>query len=222
MLCRSDPTAGHLSRAFCHDICQPNRWTTAAERTSGRSGQANSSVTTFWRLDWIYYAPEHCEIRCEQYRRIMDEEMMIVPTIEDVRAKLASETGLAEVVTLRRSGRPLVSVVNVGIVAHPATGADCVAFVSRGDAARIGHRERDPSITVAVRRGWQWVAVDGNVELAGPDHDHPAVADVPQLLRDVFVAAGGTHDNWDDYDRAMAEDRRCAVLITPTRIYGNS
>jgi hypothetical protein len=41
------------------------------------------------------------------------------------------------------------------------------------------------------------------------------------LLRDVFRAAGGTHDDWDAYDRAMADERRAAVLITPTRTYTN-
>ena len=114
-----------------------------------------------------------------------------------------------------------MSVINAGPFTHPATGEDCVAFVSRGGAARLTHLARDPSITLAVRRTWDWVAVDGTAELAGPDHDHPAVADVPQLLRDIFVAAGGTHDDWDEYDRVMLEDRRCAVLVTPTRIYGN-
>ena len=41
------------------------------------------------------------------------------------------------------------------------------------------------------------------------------------LLQDVFRAAGGTHDDWDEYDRAMADERRAAVLIIPTRIYTN-
>ena len=41
------------------------------------------------------------------------------------------------------------------------------------------------------------------------------------LLREIFTAAGGTHDNWDEYDRTMREQRRTAVLITPTRIYGS-
>jgi hypothetical protein len=40
------------------------------------------------------------------------------------------------------------------------------------------------------------------------------------LLRDIFVAAGGSHDNWDEYDRVVAEQRRAAVLVVPTRIYG--
>ena len=42
------------------------------------------------------------------------------------------------------------------------------------------------------------------------------------LLREVFTAAGGTHDDWDAYDRVMREERRTAVLVTPTRVYGNS
>jgi hypothetical protein len=41
------------------------------------------------------------------------------------------------------------------------------------------------------------------------------------LLRDIFKAAGGRHDDWDDYDRTMAEERRAAVLISPQRIYSN-
>ena len=37
------------------------------------------------------------------------------------------------------------------------------------------------------------------------------------LLREIFTAAGGTHDDWDTYDRVMAEERRAAVLLTPER-----
>ena len=50
------------------------------------------------------------------------------------------------------------------------------------------------------------------------------VADADQLrlmLRAVFTAAGGTHDNWDEYDRVMAEQRRTVVLVAPSRVYSN-
>jgi len=40
-------------------------------------------------------------------------------------------------------------------------------------------------------------------------------------LRNIFQAAGGTHDDWDTYDRVMAEERRAAVLIAPGRVYSN-
>jgi hypothetical protein len=41
------------------------------------------------------------------------------------------------------------------------------------------------------------------------------------LLREVFTAAGGEHDNWAEYDRVMAEQRRTVVLVEPGRVYGN-
>jgi len=41
------------------------------------------------------------------------------------------------------------------------------------------------------------------------------------LLREIFIAAGGTHDDWDTYDRVMREERRTAVLVTPSRVYSN-
>jgi hypothetical protein len=37
----------------------------------------------------------------------------------------------------------------------------------------------------------------------------------------VFTAAGGTHDDWAEYDRAMAAERRTAVFVEPARISGN-
>jgi hypothetical protein len=36
-----------------------------------------------------------------------------------------------------------------------------------------------------------------------------------------YTAAGGVHDDWDEYDRAMAEDKRIAVFVSPQRILGN-
>jgi hypothetical protein len=54
--------------------------------------------------------------------------------------------------------------------------------------------------------------------------DEPGGADPEELrvlLRDVFSAAGGTHDDWDEYDRVMHTERRAAVLVTPERITGN-
>ena len=38
---------------------------------------------------------------------------------------------------------------------------------------------------------------------------------------DLRASAGGTHDDWDEYDRVMAEQRRTAVFVEPTRVYGN-
>jgi hypothetical protein len=66
--------------------------------------------------------------------------------------------------------------------------------------------------------------VDGTSELIGPDDPAEGVdaERLRLLLREIFTAAGGTHDDWDAYDRTMREEGRVAVLVTPTRVYGNS
>jgi hypothetical protein len=73
---------------------------------------------------------------------------------------------------------------------------------------------------VVIRAGWQWAAVEGPAELAGPDDPMPGVdaERLRLLLREIFTAAGGTHDDFDAYDRVMAEERRLAVLVRPSRI----
>ncbi len=145
-----------------------------------------------------------------------------MPDLSDVRSFLATETGLATVSTTQADGRVLSSVVNCGVLDHPITGAATIALVSRGNAARLGHIRRGSEVTVAVRRGWSWVSVTGPAELIGPADISSAISSeqVRVLLRDIFAAAGGTHDNWDEYDAAMIEDGRTAVLVDPARILG--
>ena len=79
-----------------------------------------------------------------------------------------------------------------------------------------------PTLT-GDRAGWEWVAVEGDAEVMGPDDTFAGVDDevLRRLLREAFTAAGGTHEDWDEYDRVMAEDRRAVVLITPSRVYSN-
>ena len=139
--------------------------------------------------------------------------------IEEVRAYLAKENGLATVSTTQADGRVLSSVVNCGVIAHPLTGAPCVALVSAGGAARLGHVRRGSQATIAIRRGWTWRSVTGPADLIGPDGiDAEALR---LLLREVFQAAGGTHDDFDEYDRVMATEGRVAVVVAPDRILGN-
>jgi hypothetical protein len=78
-------------------------------------------------------------------------------------------------------------------------------------------------VTATFRNGWQWAAVEGHAQLAGPDDPQPWLDPdrLRRLLREIFTAAGGTHDDWDEYDRVMAAQRRAAALIRPDRVYSN-
>jgi PPOX class probable F420-dependent enzyme len=143
-------------------------------------------------------------------------------TLDDV-VRIGREDGfLAVVSTLRSDATIQSSVVNAGVLAHPLGGDDVVGFVTYG-RAKLSHLRARPQVTIAFRAGWQWAAVEGRAELIGPDDEHPDVDPdaMRLLLRAVFIAADGSHDDWDAYDRTMAEQRRTAVLVRPTRIYSN-
>ena len=137
-----------------------------------------------------------------------------------VRRLVAADHGLAVVATTRPDGTVHASVVNAGVLDDPGTGRPCVGFVVRGDARKLSYLRRAGRAAVVFRSGWEWVSVEGPVRIVGPDDDEAPDARAA-LLRDVFTAAGGTHDDWDTYDRVMAEERRSAVLVDPARITSN-
>jgi PPOX class probable F420-dependent enzyme len=142
--------------------------------------------------------------------------------LDDVAELGARDSGLVVVATTRADGTVQASVVNAGVMAHPVSGERVVAFVTYG-AAKLRNLRARPRLTVTFRAGWQWATVEGPTELVGPDDPHPAIDAEAQrlLLRDVFTAAGGAHDDWDEYDRVMAEQHRTAVFVTPERVYSN-
>ena len=131
--------------------------------------------------------------------------------------------GLSVVVTRRADQSPHTSVVNAGVLAHPVTGHDIVAFVAAGNTRKLTHLRADPTIAVVVRAGWEWTTVEGTAQLIGPADPHPAIDPerLRTLLRDIFTAAGGTHGDWDTYDQTMRDEHRTAVLVEPTRLYTN-
>ena len=134
-----------------------------------------------------------------------------------------NEHGLVSVSVLRPDQTISSTVVNAGVLDHPLTGAPVVGFVVRGGTRKLDYLRARPRATVTIRAGWEWATVEGGVELAGPDDPLTGVAGdrLRRLLREVFTAAGGTHDDWDTYDQVMATDRRAAVLLTPDRVYSN-
>jgi hypothetical protein len=112
-------------------------------------------------------------------------------------------------------------VTNAGVLDHPVAGRPVVGLVAAGGSRKLDYLRARRHATVVVRAGWQWVAAEGPVELAGPDDPLTGVDTerLRLLLRAIFTAAGGTHPDYDEYDRVMAAERRCAVLLTPQRGY---
>ena len=134
-----------------------------------------------------------------------------------------SDNGLAVVSTVRADGTVQASLFNVGLLPHPVSAEPVLAFVTYGKVKLANLRARPP-LAVTFRDGWLWATVEGRAELAGPDDPQPWLTEPDRLrllLREIFASAGGTHDDWDEYDRVMAEQRRTAVFVEPTRVYSN-
>ncbi|MDT7706058.1 MAG: hypothetical protein QOG20_1665 [Pseudonocardiales bacterium] len=139
--------------------------------------------------------------------------------LDPVRRIVAQDSGLASVAVVRADGTPHTSLVNAGALDHPVTGVPVVGYVTYGQVKLRNLRAR-PATSILWRAGWRWIGVDGTSELIGPgDTDAESLR---LLLRAVFVAAGGAHDDWDTYDRVMREEGRVAVLVEPVRVYGNA
>lgn len=143
--------------------------------------------------------------------------------IEDFERLIAGEHGLVVVSVTRGDGTISSSVVNAGVLRHPVTGETVVGMVIRGGTRKLAYLRERPYANVVVRTGWQWAAAEGTVDLIGPDD--PAPGFDPErlrlLLREIFTAAGGTHDDFDTYDKVMRDERRTAVFVRPDRVYGN-
>ena len=134
-------------------------------------------------------------------------------TLDDVSPVLA-QNQVATFTTFRKDGRPQMSLVTVGRV------GDALGFTTRQRNAKFHNLSRDPRcammLTMPGMRGY--AVLDGDAEVAGA---HNTDADVLRsTLREVYRAsAGKEHPDWDEYDGAMLEQKRVAILLAPSRMY---
>jgi hypothetical protein len=145
--------------------------------------------------------------------------------LEKARAIAGREAGLAVVVTHRSDGTAQASVVNAGIVAHPVTRELAVGFVVQGGTRKkLANLRTRPMATVVFRSGWDWVTIEGDVDLVGPDDrlDGVGAESVAAVFHEIYsTAIGGTPDDWAERDDAIARERHTAVIVRPTRVYSN-
>ena len=145
-------------------------------------------------------------------------------TMDDVRRFAGADQGLSVVSFARPDQSVHSTVVNAGVMGHPVTGEQVVALMVPGNTVKLRHWRHTPRATIVFRSGWSWIGVEGATIVIGPDDRYEGfdLSAVPQLLRGVFTAAGGTHEDWDEYDRGMVAERNAVVFIHPTRITGVS
>src|ERR1700749_331315 len=149
--------------------------------------------------------------------------MGLVADIAEFQKLTGQDHGLVTVSVLRDNGSISSSVVNAGVLPHPVTGDAVVGMVIRGGTRKLAWLRQRPYANIVVRAGWQWAAAEGSVELIGPDDSREGfdAERIRVFLREIFTAAGGTHDDFGTYDRVMKEERRTAVLLRPDKVYSN-
>jgi PPOX class probable F420-dependent enzyme len=117
--------------------------------------------------------------------------------------------------TVKGDGRPQLSNIMY------ALGDDGLIRISvTADRAKTANLRRDPraSLHVTTDDFWAYVVVEGDVELT-PVAEAPDDATVEELIA-LYRHLQGEHDDWDDYRRAMVDDRRLVARIRPARAYG--
>ncbi len=117
----------------------------------------------------------------------------------------------------RRKGAAQMSIVTCGAY------QDGVAFTTTEDRAKLHNLRRDPKCSLLVSHNdWRpFVVLEGTARILSPGSTD--AEELRLALRDVFrAAAGQEHSNWEEYDQAMVQDRRSAIIVVPGHIYGTA
>jgi PPOX class probable F420-dependent enzyme len=123
---------------------------------------------------------------------------------------------LGVLATIKRDGRPQLS--NVTYHFDPR---NLVVEVSITEPrAKTRNLRRDPraSILVSSDDGWSYAVAEGNSILTAPaasPHD-----DTVEALIALYRNVAGEHPDWDDYRRAMVDDRRVLLTMPISHVYG--
>ena len=117
----------------------------------------------------------------------------------------------------RRNGMPQMSVVTCGAY------RDGVAFSTTAGRAKLLNLQRNTRCSLMVsQQDWRsYVVLEGKATILSPNN--PSADELRDALRDVYrVATDTDHPNWPEYDQAMVDDERAAVIVIPDQIYGTA
>jgi len=111
----------------------------------------------------------------------------------------------AVLATRRTGGQPQMSPVAAAVDA-----AGKIVISTRETAIKTRNLRRDPHASLCViSDGFfgPWIQIDGVAEIV-------ALPEAMQGLVDYYRAVSGEHPDWDEYRRAMEQERRVLVRIT--------
>jgi PPOX class probable F420-dependent enzyme len=121
-------------------------------------------------------------------------------------------------IAVKADGRPQSS--NIAYTLGNGDDAGKILISVTDGRAKTKNLRRDPRASLHVNRDdfWAYAVIEADVELtpvaATPDDDT-----VDQLVA-YYRSVAGEHDDWDEYRRAMVDDHRLLLKLTPTHAYG--
>jgi PPOX class probable F420-dependent enzyme len=136
--------------------------------------------------------------------------MELAQAVEAARA-----THQSVLTTLRRDGKPQLS-----NVLHTVDADGVIRVSTTADRAKYLNLRREPwaALKVDGESFWSYAVIEADASFSEVAAD-PEDAAVEELV-EYFRAINGEHPDWADYRRAMVEEQRVVLRLTPTRAYG--
>jgi PPOX class probable F420-dependent enzyme len=135
---------------------------------------------------------------------------------DDKLLALISGNSLGVLATVKKDGRPQLSNVSYWFDAR-----DVAIQVSITEPrAKTRNLRRDPraSIHVSSDDGWAYAVAEGDGILTPPAAN--TGDDTVEALIALYRNIAGEHPDWDDYRRAMVDDRRVLLTLPISHLYG--
>lgn len=121
----------------------------------------------------------------------------------------------AVLITIRSDGRPQSSDISYFV----ENGGFTISITD--SRAKTANMRRDPRVVLHIseRAAWSYLAFDGTVTLS-PVATEPDDAACDALVDYYEKVAGKPHPDWDEYRRAMVDEGRLLVTVTPKSVVG--
>ena len=120
--------------------------------------------------------------------------------------------------SFRRNGMPQLSIVTV----YPRDGGVGISITE--NRLKFKNLLRDPRCSVLISHADWWsgfLVFEGTAELTHSGNTNPEALRLAR--RHIFSATTRRRSaDWDEYDRIASEDKRVAMILRPTHVYGTA
>jgi PPOX class probable F420-dependent enzyme len=141
---------------------------------------------------------------------------MVRQVFDDKLLAVIANNSLGVLATIKRDGRPQLS--NVSYHFDPRSVTIGVSITEPRAKTRNLRRDPRASLHVSSDDGWSYAVAEGDAVLTPPAADRHD--DTVEALIALYRNLAGEHPDWDDYRRAMVDDRRVLLTLPISHVYG--